>query len=169
MVTGTTDVESLAVGRSAKVSFLAVGGQPEYGFKLSSCKVDFVSGERIIIADKLTTDPEVETIPIATDKACLIDYLKALQLEGLALRKQLTELITYGCVTIIRKGYLANVMNTTVLTINGRKIQVANVLLIANSAPLAMGQRIQPDSLVGFIPVAQLRTAPIYVLERVEH
>lgn len=165
--TGSAEVESLAVGRSMPVTIFTLGGDPLYGFKAEFCKVDFVSGQRIVIMDKLTTDPDLDSMPIATDRACLVDYLKALQLEGLALRKQLTELTTYGCVKMIRKGYLVTVRSKTVMTINGRKVPVADAVFVANAALLAMGQKIEPIAESGFIPMGHLKTAPVYVLESV--
>jgi hypothetical protein len=165
--TGSAEVESLAVGKSLPMTIMTLGGDPLYGFKAESCKVEFEQGQRIIITDKLTTDPDLDSVPIATDKACLVDYLKALQLQGLALRKQLTELTTYGCVKTIRKGYLVTVKNKTVMTVNGRKIPVADALFIANAALAAMGQKFEPIAETGFIPMGHLKTAPVYVLESV--
>jgi hypothetical protein len=165
--TGTVEVERLEVGKSLPATVFMLSGDPLYGFKAESCGVDFVGGDRIIITDKLTTDPGLEAVFIAADKACLVDYLKATQLEGFALRKQMTELSTYGCVKVLRKGYLVEVTSKSVVTVNGRQVTVADAVFIANRALTALGQKIEPFAVSGFIPMSQLKTAPVYVLETV--
>jgi hypothetical protein len=138
-----------------------------------SCLASFISGERLTMANALTTDPDLKTVFVAKDKACLMDYLKALQLEGLALHKQLADLVKYGCVTTIESGYLVEVKDTSVVKLNGRNITVADAVFLVNPALAILrraGVRTQaPEKLAerGFIPAAQLKTAPVYALEKV--
>jgi hypothetical protein len=132
-----------------------------------TCLASFSSGERLTIANALTTDPDLKTVFIAKDNACLMDYLKALQLEGLALRKQLADLLNYGCITTIESGYLVEVQDTSVVKFNGRSISVADAVFRADPALLVLGRVPGKVEDRGLIPAAQLKTAPVYVLEKV--
>ncbi len=117
------------------------------------------------MTNALTTDPDLKTVFIAKDKAYLMDYLKALPLEGLALRKQLADLMNYRCVTTIESGYSVKVQSTSVVKLNGRNITVADAVFLANPALSVLGRLPGKGEGRGLIPAAQLKTAPVYVLE----
>lgn len=106
---------------------------------------------------------------IAKDEGCLKDYLGAISLGGIALRKRLAELIQYDCGFVVEGSMQAIVQKETkkVLTIDARtKVDIVRIGLFDEKLYLAL-QPSEHNLEIGWVAVKALESGLILTPENI--
>ena len=81
---------------------------------------------------------------LAKDEGCFKDYVSALSLEGIELRKKMSELLGYGCGSVIEKTTAAVALEKKVFVVGKKRVTGLSVLLCDEQEILGFEPSLSP-------------------------